>query len=220
MEMVARRRRNSPKMEERRQRILEAARSIIIEGGMDRLNMRALATAADVAIRTIYSLLGKKDDILVALYGEFQESYMDRVEMQQNLSPMEKIEEIVTQAVDLAATDEQCYRAAYLVIEHLDDVKPRSPATDKIFETSDLFIASRFRTAIADGLLKGTISSERLGAVMVHSYRVLWRKWASGRISLAQLRSEGLISLWIVLLADATPDAHAQLSAKLAASER
>lgn len=52
-------------MSERRERILEAARSIIAEAGYAGLSMRVLARASRVTVPTIYNLIGSKEDVLV-----------------------------------------------------------------------------------------------------------------------------------------------------------
>jgi len=50
----------------RRERILDAARSVISEQGYDCLTMRSLARASGVTVPTIYNLIGNKDAVLGA----------------------------------------------------------------------------------------------------------------------------------------------------------
>ena len=54
-------------IESRRQRILEAARSLIAGGGMQSLSMRKLAAESGLAVATLYNLYGSRDEILFAL---------------------------------------------------------------------------------------------------------------------------------------------------------
>src|SRR5688500_16786813 len=51
--------------QERRTRILEAARTLVTKHGYDGLTMRDLAAAARVSVPTLYNLFGSKDAILV-----------------------------------------------------------------------------------------------------------------------------------------------------------
>ncbi|HEU0037161.1 MAG TPA: helix-turn-helix domain-containing protein [Kofleriaceae bacterium] len=51
---------------ERKDRILAAARKLIVKHGYDGLTMRELARAARVSVPTLYNLFGSKDAILVA----------------------------------------------------------------------------------------------------------------------------------------------------------
>ena len=63
---------SSPCQQERRQRILEAARDQITAVGYDALTMKHLAQAGGVSIKTLYSLYGSKDELmLTAVAGLF-----------------------------------------------------------------------------------------------------------------------------------------------------
>jgi AcrR family transcriptional regulator len=52
--------------DERRKRILAAARKLVVQSGYDGLTMRDLAKAARVSVPTLYNLFGSKDAILLA----------------------------------------------------------------------------------------------------------------------------------------------------------
>ncbi|MBI9076672.1 MAG: TetR/AcrR family transcriptional regulator [Desulfatibacillum sp.] len=51
-----------------RQRILEAARTIILENGMAALSMRKLAQVSGLALRTLYNLYGNKENVVLAVF--------------------------------------------------------------------------------------------------------------------------------------------------------
>ena len=55
---------------ERRQRILDAARSLIVKRGVPGLTMRGLARESGLAVKTLYNLWGGQDAILRALVGQ------------------------------------------------------------------------------------------------------------------------------------------------------
>jgi len=56
--------------EERRRRILQAARQIIAERGYESLTMRDLAAASRVTVPTIYNLVGSKEAVLSSAVAE------------------------------------------------------------------------------------------------------------------------------------------------------
>lgn len=56
----------SKQREERRQRILEAARKLIADRGYDGVTMRELADASLVSVPTLYNLFGGKNELLFA----------------------------------------------------------------------------------------------------------------------------------------------------------
>ncbi len=61
---------NSPRQVERQQRILATARREISRRGYDGLTMRGLASAASVALKTLYNLYSSKDELLFAAVGD------------------------------------------------------------------------------------------------------------------------------------------------------
>jgi AcrR family transcriptional regulator len=67
-------------MAERRERILEAARSIIGELGYEGLTMRDLARASRVTVPTIYNLIGSKQEVLFAAVLQQTESFLAGIE--------------------------------------------------------------------------------------------------------------------------------------------
>ena len=62
--------RRTPRQQERRQRILEAARSALSDNGYERLNMRDLAVAAGVSPTTLYNQFENKDTLVLAALSD------------------------------------------------------------------------------------------------------------------------------------------------------
>lgn len=52
---------------ERVERILDAAATLVVEGGVDALSTRGVAAAAEVPVATLYQYFADKDEILLAL---------------------------------------------------------------------------------------------------------------------------------------------------------
>jgi AcrR family transcriptional regulator len=70
----------SPAQRERRRRILEAAVALASEGGFERMQMRAVAERADVALGTLYRYFPSKIHLLVSVLGQqFEEAYLSLV---------------------------------------------------------------------------------------------------------------------------------------------
>jgi AcrR family transcriptional regulator len=67
-------------MAERRERILEAARTIIGAHGYEGLTMRDLARASRVTVPTIYNLIGSKDEVLFAAVLDQTASFLAGIE--------------------------------------------------------------------------------------------------------------------------------------------
>lgn len=69
----------SPKQEERRRRVIRAARSLAADGGYDAVQMREVATAAGVALGTIYRYFSSKDALLAAAMAEWTAELQERL---------------------------------------------------------------------------------------------------------------------------------------------
>jgi AcrR family transcriptional regulator len=66
--------RNTPRAEDTRRKIYEAAMELFREKGFDETTMRDIAAKADVALGGAYYYFSSKDAIVLALYREMQES--------------------------------------------------------------------------------------------------------------------------------------------------
>lgn len=63
----------------RRQRVIEAAMELASAGGYDAVQMRDVATTADVALGTIYRYFSSKDHLLTAAWAEWAGRLVDRL---------------------------------------------------------------------------------------------------------------------------------------------
>ena len=61
----------TPKQEARRDRVLEAAATAAMQGGYDAVQMRDVAAEAEVALGTLYRYFASKDQLLVAVMGQW-----------------------------------------------------------------------------------------------------------------------------------------------------
>lgn len=69
----------TPKQEERRRRVIHAARELAADGGYDAVQMREVAAAADVALGTIYRYFASKDALLAAAMAEWTAELQQRL---------------------------------------------------------------------------------------------------------------------------------------------
>lgn len=69
----------TPKQEERRRRVIHAARELAASGGYDAVQMREVAQAADVALGTIYRYFSSKDALLAAAMAEWTAELQQRL---------------------------------------------------------------------------------------------------------------------------------------------
>lgn len=94
---------------ERRRRIVQAARELIVETGDTGLSMRALARRAGVSQATPYNLFGTKRAILLAVLQDV-EDFVDRVTAKGAEDPVELTFHVLETMADMYAADPAFYR--------------------------------------------------------------------------------------------------------------
>ncbi|GAB5489322.1 MAG: hypothetical protein Pars2KO_28920 [Parasphingorhabdus sp.] len=211
-------------MEKRRQRILDAARGIIVDKGIDGLTTRGLADAAGVTAPTLYNLIGDKDAIIRAMIGEGVERVWAKLDFESCETPLEMAEMIIEMAYAEVTSDEDYFRAVSLATDRvLGSYAARGDmAADHAVagQRSVDMAATVCRAAIAQGYLSGRISAETLGLEMFIGYRGPMRDWAHGIISTEECRRRQLRGFYLVMAADATMEFREILMGKIELLEK
>lgn len=205
-------------MEKRRQRILDAARAIIIDKGIDGLTTRGLAKAADVTAPTLYNLIGGKEEILRTMISQGVEKVWTRLNFETLDSPLAMAEMIIEQAAQVVEDDADYFRAMVLGSDRMvgsytaqgDLVSATSVAGQRSIEMA----ATACRAAISQGLLRGNLSAAELGQQMFICYRGPMRDWAYGLISREETKRRMMRGFYLVMASDASPEFRDILIAK------
>ena len=108
--------------------ILETARTLIADVGIDGLNMRDLAAATGSSLRTLYGHFGSKDQLLaivisdtfVGLIDPFHESHLV------NRSPVANLVQLA-HSLQKIAIDRLDYVKVFMGLYHKHDADPRIP---------------------------------------------------------------------------------------------
>jgi len=203
-------------MAKRRQRILAEARRLITDGGVEALNLRTLAAAAEVTVPTIYNLIGNKEAIVFALFAEALAEIEQRAGKPDYASPLELAEAVVTESTGVFAEDEDYFRAALIALEHLDTTAAHHNAAAGVYEWAGRIIARGLTACFEAGLLCGRIPVHALTAQILRGYRTSCRAWAFGQLSIEEFRAAALTDVYTCLAADAVETFHAQLIKKIA----
>jgi AcrR family transcriptional regulator len=205
----------SVNMAKRRSLILSHARSIIASEGFDALKLRDLAHRAGVTVPTIYNLIGGKTDIL-ALIIEDLVTRLKVVHERLGAGEVETVFEAqIDTRIELFATDEDYYKAAYIAGDRSGLFEQRSPSG--IYARSLQLTTSACREAQKAGLLLGQVTAEQMGRQIYGCYRQARQDWVNGYFGLDTLRKQALTGVFLSLSADAEPEFHKRLLAKIKA---
>ena len=202
----------------RRQRILLEARRIVAQQGYDALTTRNLAKAAGVTQPTLYNLIGSKEDIFRALTAESVQRVWDKLNRFKSASPLETVEAVAIESIDLFAEDEAYYRAATIASDRIVGSLTAHSNSDEprffVGKESVRMATEAAQQAIDAGHLQGRIPARTLGEQMYICYRGPLRDWAYGFISLKTFRERALRGFYMVLAIDATSGFRAVLEQK------
>ncbi|MFJ5679686.1 TetR/AcrR family transcriptional regulator [Streptomyces sp. NPDC093097] len=132
-----------------RQEVIDTARRIVAEQGVDRLTMRRLATDIGSTPMALYHHVRNKEELLVLLLDDYTAQALHRPEL-----PAQPRERIVVAAAAI------------------HDVLAACPWIVEVLTADDLMSASAlwFVEQIIDGLVDCGLSPERA----VHGYRAIW----------------------------------------------
>lgn len=113
----------TPKQEERRQRVIRAARKLAASGGYDAVQMRDVATEADVALGTIYRYFSSKDALLAAAMAEWTaelETRLARTPPAES-SPADRLVDVLRRATESMERQPRLSAALVRALSSADD---------------------------------------------------------------------------------------------------
>ena len=209
--------RRSQNMQKRRTRILAETRTLLTQSGFDAVNLRDIARLADVTVPTIYNLIGNKEDLLVALFGEVLTEIESRVTSSSTTEPLAMAEAVVLESTALFADDENYYRSAFLAVEYMNQSGQHRASVAQLYNWGERLLTAGFLACEQARLLRGRIAPTRLGELIMRTFRTNCRAWAFGQITIEAFRATALIDVYITLAADAVETFHARLLKKIAA---
>lgn len=202
-------------MQKRRLRILDAARQMLVRGGYEGLNLRALAAAAGVTVPTLYNLIGNKEQIVVALFADALSEIEQRMATHQGTEPLEMAEAVVTESTGLFAEDEDYYRAAFIAVEHLSQSDEHHDAVARLYAWGERLATESYLACRRAGFSRGKVSPELMGSHILRTYRTSCRAWAFRHLLLSDFRQQALTDVYLALAADAVDTFHRRLIQKI-----
>lgn len=203
----------------RRQRILDAARAILVRDGMAGLSMRRLATESGLAVKTLYNLWGDRAGILRALVDQAMDRMDLALEREAPLAdPLERCRAVVTVTVRQLVADEAVSRS--MVLAYYQGLGEQTRPSRRVTHRASQMQAVAIRAAVAQGLLRDRLDPDVLGRQIYHGYEMAHAQWAFGLIDEREFRARALYGLWVALLGVASDAVRPAIEAELAELER
>lgn len=202
-------------MKKRRARVLNEARNLLASGGSEALNLRDLARLADVTVPTIYNLVGRKEDILLALAAEVVTEIESRIAPAENSEPLSLVAAVVVESIRMFAENENYYRSAFIAVESLDQAGQHHHQVERIYAWVGDLIQKGIDACRKAKLIRGQIRPLSMTKLLTRNFRMSCRGWAFGHYDIEEFRRIALSDLYITLAADAVDIFQQQLYSKI-----
>lgn len=194
----------TPRQQERRQRILDAARSALSQHGYEGLNMRDLAVAAGVSPTTLYNQFENKDTLVLAALSEM----LQNIDWDVSATEARGIDRVLARAE--AVTSQMNLHPAYAeaMILMLINASPEDLIVQILLNSAMGETGARIDEMLELGEIRPDINREgllRRLATGGWAAILLWQKKIIPAEQLGQQYRENLLaSMWPVL----TPEAQ------------
>lgn len=193
--------------EKRRRRILVAARALIVDEGVEGLNMRRLADDAEISVATLYNHFGSKEELLQALLDQSfttLNSVSDDVDAPDAIA---RAHMVVKAACAQFTGDAVFYRQLLRGLQSVEQGMRPSRAILRIWALAD----NAVQAAISEKAIEPEINARLLAQHILSIYSNTLRLWTIGRLDDETFTAQCLMGLDLVLLSFATAKTRARL---------
>jgi AcrR family transcriptional regulator len=187
--------------EDRRRRIVDAARSLIRETGDAGLSMRALAVRANVSLATPYNLFGSKRAIVVAVLEDVRE-FHERFSTLKDVSAVERIFKALSITLGYHVQDPDFYRTIWTSL--LDRAGNPDLSAELITPQSEMFWRNLLCEAVQDEAIARDIDIDLLQQDLGRRFASVMLTWILGGFDVTDLEPAMCYSYALSLCAAAT----------------
>ena len=170
--------------EERRRRIITAARDLIRETGDAGLSMRAIAARANVSLSTPYNLFGSKRAILVAVLEDIREFY-ERFRRQRRVDAIDGLFQALELSIGFYVEDPDFYRTLWTGVFDLSGKEVRAALA---LPERDAFWLSLVDAASHAGALMPAIDPAQLLRDLDLTFGAVMQNWVLGALEVDELQ--------------------------------
>jgi AcrR family transcriptional regulator len=195
---------------ERRRRIIRAARQLIRETGNAGLSMRALAVRAGVSLATPYNLFGSKRAIVLAVLDDVRE-FQQRFSSFRSVDPLERIFMAIDIAMDFYLADPAFYKTLWAaVFDTGDEVR-----TQILDAKRDAFWRGLVKNAADAGVLTSEINQSLLARHLDAHFRAVMLEWVVGDLPPAALAATARMGYALILKGACAADWRGPLQTRI-----
>jgi AcrR family transcriptional regulator len=197
--------------EERRRRIITAARDLIRETGDTGLSMRAIAARANVSLSTPYNLFGSKRAIVVAVLEDIRE-FHERFAKLRSVNAVERIFQALAMSIRYYVDDPDFYRTLWTGMFDMSGKEVRAALARP---ERDAFWLALINAAAEEGALLADIDTGMLLRDLDLTFGAVMLNWVLGALSVEELAPAAAYGYALTLRGAATPAWQERLAGKI-----
>jgi len=171
--------------EERRRRIITAARDLIRETGDTGLSMRAIAARAQVSLSTPYNLFGSKRAIVVAVLEDIREFHEHFAKLR-SVNAVERLFQALSMSIRYYVEDPDFYRTLWTGLFDMSGKEVRAALARP---ERDAFWLALVNALAEDGVLLAEIDTVMLLRNLDLTFAAVMLNWVLGALTTEELQA-------------------------------
>lgn len=190
----------------RKESIIQAAKKLLAEGGMEGLSTRKLAEEAGLSVHTLYALVGSKDEILDAVMEDNHERVLSDILQIDAKHPIEKIFAIVASTYKIIDEDSAAQKPLMRVLMTLYYEGNLNPRPWWLLAQEKGWMETAVAEAIRQKLLRPDFEPALVANMLMKIYLANLREYLFDQVDLETFRDATAAEFWVCLLGLANED--------------
>jgi len=183
----------------RKERIIESAKRLLAAGGLEAMSLRRLADEAELSVRTLYSLVGGKEQVLVAVMQHNHDRVLaDLLDIDEQ-NPVEKLIAFVESTYRIIAEDAAAQKPLMRVLMTLYYDGRLSPQQWRLLSTEKSWVDAAVAEAVHRGLLSRAVPALLLSDLLMKVYHSNLGDYLFDRSGLDEFRDRTMFEFWFSL---------------------
>lgn len=190
----------------RKDAIIQAAKRLLAQGGIDALSTRKLAEEAGLSVHTLYALVGSKEEILDAVMEDNHNRVLSDILEIKEEHPIEKIFAIVSSTYNIIAEDAAAQKPLMRVLMTLFYEGALNPRPWWLLAQEKGWMESAVAEAMKQKLLRADIPAPVIADMLMKIYLANLRDYLFDQASLDAFHDTTIAEFWVCLMGLATDE--------------
>ncbi len=183
----------------RKEQILQAAKQLLAEGGIEALSTRKLAEAAELSVHTLYALVGSKNAILEAVMADNHNRVLADILEVDEQNPIDKIFAIVDSTYRIIQEDSATQKPLMRVLMTLFYEGGLNPNPWWMLAQEKGWMTSAVAEAMRLELIRADYPAPAVADMLMKLYLANLREYLYDKVDLETYRTGTTFEFWFCL---------------------